>query len=105
MQRAYYSNTVQAFCADERDAVLGQLVRHSEFPVESSQRDAWLTQIDQLKLLLNGYAGSIYFEYAIPRMGKRADVVLVIGAAILVIEYKVGEAHLNCFTGSGTVWG
>jgi len=39
--------------------------------------------------------GSIYFEYAIPRMGKRVDVVLLAGAAIYVIEYKVGEDHYS----------
>lgn len=91
MQRAYYSNIIDGFLADEPDAVLGQLVRHSEFPVEQSQRDAWLTEIGQLKSNLIGYTGSIYLEYAIPRMGKRADVVMVIGAAIFVLEYKVGE--------------
>jgi hypothetical protein len=91
MQRAYYSNTIEGFLADEPDVVLGQLVRRSEFTVEQSQRDAWLTQIDQLKATLIGCSGSIYFEYAIPRMGKRADVVAVIGAAIFVLEYKVGE--------------
>lgn len=91
MQRAYYSSTIEHFLADERDAVLGQLVRQSEFAVEQSQRDAWLAQIDQLKSILMRYSGSIYFEYAIPRMGKRVDVVLVTGSAIFVLEYKVGE--------------
>lgn len=91
MRRAYYSNSIENFLADESNAILGQLVRYSEFAVEQTQRDAWLTQIKQLALALNGYSGAIYFEYAIPRMGKRADVVLVIGSAIFVLEYKVGE--------------
>jgi hypothetical protein len=91
MQRAYYSNTIEGFLLDPPDAVLGQLVRRSEFAVEKSQSDAWLTQIHLLKSNLSGGSGSIYFEYAIPRMGKRADVVLVTGPAIFVLEYKVGE--------------
>ncbi len=93
MQRAYYSNTIADFLADDPDAVLGQLVRHSEFAVEQSQRDAWLAQIVHLKRILGDWGGSIYFEYAIPRMGKRVDVVLVIDTAIFVVEYKVGEAQ------------
>lgn len=38
-----------------------------------------------------GYSGSIYFEYSIPRMGKRIDVVVIIGSVIFVIEFKVGS--------------
>lgn len=91
MQRAYYSDTIEGFLASEPDAVLGQLVRQSEFPVEPSQRDAWLTQIEQLRSILIGYRGSIYLEYAIPRMGKRVDAVVVTGPTIFVLEYKVGE--------------
>ncbi len=93
MQRAYYSNTIEDFLEDEPDAILGQLVRHSEFAVEQTQRDAWRAQIKQLAAVLRDYSGSIYFEYAIPRMGKRADVVLVIGPAIFLLEYKVGESQ------------
>lgn len=91
MQRAYYSSTIDFFLANDADTVLGQLVRQSEFAVEQSQRDAWIAQIAQLKSILAGCYGSVYFEYSIPRMGKRVDVVLVIGPAILVLEYKVGE--------------
>lgn len=91
MQRAYYSSTIDLFLADDPDAVLGQLVCQSEFAVEQLQRDAWLAQIAQLRSMLAEYSGSLYFEYAIPRMGKRVDVVLVIGPAIFVLEYKVGE--------------
>lgn len=93
MQRAYYSNTIEKFLNDESDVILGQLVRQSEFAVEQLQRDTWLFQIAQLTAMLKGFSGSIYFEYAIPRMGKRVDVVLIIGAAIFVVEFKVGESR------------
>ncbi len=90
MRHAYYSRSIESFLSDNADAILGQLTRHSEFPVEQTQRDAWLAQIQQLKSILSGYSGSIHFEYAIPRMGKRVDVVLLIGPAIFVLEYKLG---------------
>ncbi len=32
----------------------------------------------------------VLFEYLIPRMGKRADNVLLIGNTVLAIEFKVG---------------
>lgn len=74
MKRAYYSRNVADCLTDDPDMILGQLARQSEFGVEQSQRDAWLEQIEGLKQVLNGRSGSVYFEYAIPRMGKRADV-------------------------------
>ena len=46
--------------------------------LEQTQRDAWLEEIDILKKVLSRFDGSIYFEYSIPRMGKRIDVVLLI---------------------------
>jgi hypothetical protein len=88
MQRAYYSNAIDKFLTHEKSAVLGQLVQRSEFTVEQPQRDAWLVQIDQLKSILCDYAGAIYFEYAIPRMGKRVDVVLVISRRRAVREQQ-----------------
>lgn len=95
MKRAYYCSSIEGFLADSREVILGQLTQQSEFAVELPQRDAWLSQIDGLKATLRGHHGAIYFEYAIPRMGKRVDVVLLIGAAVFVIEYKVGEARYS----------
>ena len=56
-----------------------------------SQRNAWTRQIEILKHQLKAYEGRIYFEYAIPRMGKRIDVLLIISNTIFVLEFKVGE--------------
>lgn len=97
MIRAYYSNSIANFVSESTDLILGRIVSQSEFAVEQSQRDSWLVQIKQLKQVLAGLNGSIYFEYVIPRMGKRVDVVLLIGAAIFVIEYKVGEENYSSY--------
>jgi hypothetical protein len=75
------------------------LVRSSGgFAVEPTQRDAWLAEIRILKDVLSGVQGSIYFEYAIPRMGKRIDVVLLIGSVIFVLEFKVGETEFTSYS-------
>ena len=42
------------------------------------------------EILLN-YTGQIYFEYSIPRIGHRIDVLLVIDSVIFILEFKVGE--------------
>jgi hypothetical protein len=61
------------------------------FSLIPTQRDAWLAQIDFLQAEVKGFPGSIFFEFNIPRMGRRIDVVLVIGPVIFAIEFKVGE--------------
>ncbi len=91
MKRAYYSDSIANFLTMDPHAILGALVSNSEFAVENTQRDAWQLQIDVLKRLLLGHGGTIYLEYSIPRMGKRVDVLLLIGNAIFVVEFKVGD--------------
>jgi hypothetical protein len=91
MRREYYSDTISDFLGRNTDEILGKLAQGNEFALEQTQRDAWLEEIRILKNTLQFYKGSIYFEYSIPRMGKRIDVVLVIGSVVFVLEFKVGE--------------
>ncbi len=63
----------------------------NDFALEQSQRDAWLEEIRILHTTISSRQGSIYFEYTIPRMGQRIDVVLLIGPVIFVLEFKIGE--------------
>ena len=39
---------------------------------------------------LRGVGGRLFLEFVIPRMGKRADAVLVHAGTVFVIEFKVG---------------
>ena len=95
MKRAYYSDTIVDFLKTSNDQILGQLAKANPFPLEQAQRDAWLEEIRILKNALQLYDGSIYFEYSIPRMGKRIDVVLIIGFVIFVLEFKIGEKEFH----------
>jgi hypothetical protein len=103
MDRAYYSESIAQFLTTTPTEILGKLVQSSDFAVEQSQRDAWLKEIDILRSTLSQYQGSIYFEYSIPRMGRRIDVVVLIGAVILVLEFKVGEKDFTSY-GIDQVW-
>lgn len=91
MKRHYYSDLISSFCETSVDQILGELSRNNEFSLEKTQSDAWIYQIQILQKVLHSFHGSIFFEYAIPRMGKRIDVVLLIKNALFVIEFKVGE--------------
>jgi hypothetical protein len=74
--------------------VLGALAAAGEFDLETTQRDAWDSEIRILQTRLVPYAqrGGIFFEFSVPRLGKRIDAVLVIDHALFVLEFKVGEA-------------
>lgn len=92
LKSSYYHAPIQAFLSTPRDAILGELSRSHHFALEGTQRDAWLVQVDLLQQEMSGLnAGEIFFEFAIPRMGKRADVVLLLAGTVFVLEFKVGS--------------
>ena len=91
MKREYYSDSIANFRNTTPDEILGRLAKSNNFPLEQSQRDAWIEEIIILQKVLFNFQGSIYFEYSIPRMGKRIDVVILIGPAVFVLEFKIGE--------------
>ncbi len=81
--------------ADE-NAILGALAQKHGFALEHQQKGAWLSQIRLLQTALAGLNdGHIFFEFSIPRMGKRADVVLVFGGIVFVLEFKVGATSFD----------
>jgi hypothetical protein len=91
MKRAFFSSSISSFLASSSENILGSLALNNDFELIQTQRDAWVAQIQILKDVLTSYAGSIYFEYSIPRMGRRIDVVVLVGPVIFVLEFKVGE--------------
>jgi len=94
MKRAYYSDTIANFLRTTPEEIIGQLTIGS-YSVEQPQTHAWREEIRILHTALASYEGKIYFEYAIPRMGRRIDVVLLIGSAIFVLEFKIGEKEFS----------
>lgn len=95
MNRFYYSDNITDFLNTEDEKIIGKISIANEFPLELTQRDAWLQEILLLKIALEGVEGRIYFEYSIPRMGKRIDVILLINPVIFVLEFKIGDKEYN----------
>ncbi|CAA9354274.1 MAG: FIG01059588: hypothetical protein [uncultured Chloroflexia bacterium] len=91
-QRAYYSESIRAFLHEAGDSIVGKITAHHSQDLLHTQSSAWRFQIKLLKeQLANLDSGHIFFEFVIPRMARRADVVVVIGDVIFVIEFKVGS--------------
>lgn len=93
LQRAWYSATFGEFVAHSEDEVIGQLTNKSIRSVDLEQRDAWRVQIELLKQWVRGRSGSVLLEFNIPRMGLRADAVLLIAGCVVILEFKVGESR------------
>lgn len=98
MKRYYYAANIVDFLQSNPDEILGELSRAHTFSLEDLQKNAWIAQITLLKTSFAGYtSGYICFEYVIPRMGKRVDVVFLYEGIVFAIEFKVGankyDAH------------
>jgi hypothetical protein len=95
--RAFYSASIADFIQTDPSSVLGYLTNSSGFSIETTQRDAWRSQISILHKALFPFVnkGSVFFEFSVPRLGKRIDVLALIDNVIFVIEFKVGEYFFN----------
>lgn len=97
MKREYYSDSISNFLRSSTEQILGILALNNDFSLIQTQRSAWVAEIEILRKALTPYEGSIYFEYSIPRMGRRIDVVILIGPVIFVIEFKIGEGEFTTY--------
>lgn len=95
MKRESYSDSIANFLSTSSSDILGTLATGSGFAIDLAQRDAWIEEISILKSVLPNRKGRLYLEYAIPRMGKRIDAVLLIGSVIFVLEFKIGESAFS----------
>ena len=95
--RCLYSDTFKSFCDKDDDFVFGKLCDRYHGDVYTSSRDAWKYEISIMKKVIYPYKneeGKIIFEYDIPRLGKRIDIVLLFKGIIFCLEFKVGESKI-----------
>jgi len=89
----YYRSTINDFMLKNIEEVIGRINRSNEFDTTLSQNKSWEQQILILKNALQSFEGEIFFEFSIPRMGKRVDTLVIIKNVIFVIEFKVGKSN------------
>ncbi|WP_237489011.1 DUF2075 domain-containing protein [Tsuneonella aeria] len=91
MKRAYVSIDTRSLAQTSDAEVLGQLAAGLPFSLEPTQRAAWEFQIEHLRRLAEDLPPAHFFlEFLIPRMGRRADLIIILAGLVFVIEYKVG---------------
>lgn len=94
--RYFYRNSIHDFLHQNDDEIFGILSRNDEYDTAFTQKSAWIEEIRTMKNALLPYADEkawILFEYTIPRLGKRIDVVALLRERVFVIEFKAGETE------------
>ena len=96
MKQCYYAATIPAFLKALPETILGHLAAQHAHDLDPLQRNAWIEQIALLQKELGPIgAGWIALEFAIPRMGKRVDVIVIHQGVVFVIEFKMGTEHYD----------
>lgn len=95
--RCLYDNSIKEFLEESDDAIFGKLGKGYHGETLTTSREAWEGEIAILQKELFEWKdseGRIVFEYDIPRLGKRIDVVLLLQGVVFCLEFKVGESKI-----------
>lgn len=96
MDRAYLSLTATDIDHSSDSELYGQLAKKLPFGVEPAQRLAWEYQISHLRVLARELPDAHFLlEFLIPRMGRRADLIVLAAGIVFVVEYKIGAKHFD----------
>lgn len=96
MLNYYFIDSIEQFLQKSTEEIIGQIVLSNQFDSTTNQNKSWEQQIPILKDSLKGFTGTIFFEFSIPRMGKRVDCIVIIESVVFIIEFKIGEKeYLN----------
>ncbi len=94
MKRYYYAASISDFLKEASPSIIGKLSDSNVFELTLEQKNAWSEQIKVLKASLSkDLSAHIFFEYTIPRMGKRCDCILIAGSKIIILEFKAGSSR------------
>jgi hypothetical protein len=95
LRRAFYVADIGSFMMTPGESVLGALAEASEGVLEREQRDAWLEEVRVMREALTDAdaRGLIAFEFAVPRVGRRIDVLMVLRHVVFVLEFKAGASR------------
>jgi DUF2075 family protein len=97
MLNYYYKDSISNFLTKSPEEILGTIIISNQFDSTRLQNSAWKEQIQILQKALVNYQGTLFFEFSIPRMGKRVDAILIIKGIVFVVEFKVGENRFQTY--------
>ncbi len=95
--RCLFDCDISTFVHKDKETIFGLLCEEYHGDALTTTRDAWLKEIEIMQTVLLPYEvsdGHVIFEYDIPRLGKRIDVVLLLNGIVFCLEFKVGETRI-----------
>lgn len=97
--RTYYSAPIVNFLCQPTTEILG-IIHSNDISAETTiqQSNTWEIEVEILKDQLRGLDGRVIFEYTIPRMGKRVDVVVLHKNIVFLLEFKCGDTECRAST-------
>ena len=98
--RSYYSAEISEFLKQSTAEIVGIIHQNCiSADVTIQQSNTWEQEVNILKDQLSGLTeGRIIFEYTIPRMGKRVDVVVLHKNIVYLLEFKCGDDQYRSAT-------
>lgn len=94
--RCLYVSSFKDFLEKDLLSILGSLHNNYHGETLTTTNEAWTAEIHLLQSILTPWKdenAQIVFEYEIPRLGKRIDVVLLLRGIIFCLEFKIGQKN------------
>ncbi len=95
--RCLYNSTFKEFIDADENLIFGIIDSNAHGVTLTTTKESWQEEISVMKKLfsvLDNKDGKIVFEYDIPRLGKRIDVVLLYCGIVFCIEFKTGNQDI-----------
>lgn len=92
--RCLFKATFKEFLSNDIDSIMGHLIRAFNGVEQTTTIEAWEGEIEIMQRVISPWKEEdayIFFEYDIPRLGKRIDVVLLLKGLVFCLEFKVGK--------------
>lgn len=92
--RCMYKSTLKDFLQEDPKVIHDSIIVSFHGTTPTTSIEAWQEEISILQSELapwNDEDAYIFFEYDIPRLSKRIDVVVLLQGVIFCIEFKVGQ--------------
>ena len=95
--RCLFNSDFSTFLYKDTNAIFGALCDNYHGDALTTTREAWKSEIKIMRNVVSKLLdsnGQIIFEYDIPRLGKRIDLVLLYRGIVFCMEFKVGESKI-----------
>ena len=96
--RCLYNSSFEEFIKADKNSIFGIIDGGAHGVTPTTTKESWQDEIVIMKKVLSAFEdknGKIIFEYNIPRLGKRIDIVLLYKGIVFCLEFKTGNQDIK----------